>query len=371
MIKKICVMTSVHNLFDIRIYHKEVKSLLSAGYRIYLIAQSGDAQIEEIRLIPINPAPNRFTRFFLVMPKIIIATFKQKADVYHFHDPDLIVAGFLLKIFTSSKVVYDVHEDVPKQILSKIWLPAITRKPISAIFDILEKKIAKTFDAVIVATPSIAKSFSGCKVTCIANYPKLEYFDDIVSQKKESTSREFRVIYAGGLDKMRGIREIVKAYGLISDKENIKMVLAGQFSEELFKKEITESDEWKKINYLGLLPLKDVYKEMVSADAGIICFLPEPNHIEALPNKIFEYMAAGIPIIASDFPLWKEIIEKRGCGICVEPQNPKSIAKALSFLAENPDKARRMGENGRKAVREVYNWEKESQKLLNLYRDFG
>ncbi|HOX29973.1 MAG TPA: glycosyltransferase family 4 protein [Candidatus Paceibacterota bacterium] len=368
MIKKICVMTSAHNPFDVRIYHKEIKTLLTSGYDVSLIAQCDKrCCFEDIRFFPIAPASHRFARFFSVMPKIIVAAFRQKADAYHFHDPDLIIAGLLLKIFTSSKVIYDVHEDVPKQILSKAWIPSFARKLISFIFGLPEKNIAKTFDAVIVATPSIAKGFGGDKTVCVANYPKLEYFNDIIDQKKERLSPEFRVIYAGGLDGIRGIKEIVKAYDLIKDVNNIKMVLVGPFSDETFKKELSESDGWNKVDYLGVLPLRDAYKQMAAADAGLVCFLPEPNHTEALPNKIFEYMAAGIPVIASDFPLWKEIIEGNDCGICINPNDPEAIAHAIESLAKQSGRAKKMGKNGRMAVKNKYNWAVEEKKLLFLY----
>ncbi len=92
-----------------------------------------------------------------------------------------------------------------------------------------------------------------------------------------------------------------------------------------------------------------------------------PNHVDAQPNKMFEYMSAGIPVIASDFPLWREIIEGCGCGICVDPLDPKKIAEAIDYLVDNPEIARRMGENGRKAVYDRYNWDVEEKKLLALY----
>jgi glycosyltransferase involved in cell wall biosynthesis len=92
-----------------------------------------------------------------------------------------------------------------------------------------------------------------------------------------------------------------------------------------------------------------------------------PNHIDAQPNKMFEYMSAGLPLIASDFPLWREIVEGNDCGVCVDPADPAAIAEAIDRLVENPDLARRMGENGQRAVHERYNWAIEEKKLLALY----
>lgn len=91
------------------------------------------------------------------------------------------------------------------------------------------------------------------------------------------------------------------------------------------------------------------------------------NYLDSLPIKMFEYMSAGIPVVASNFPLWKEIIEKNRCGVCVDPLSPKDIAKAINFIVQNPQIAQKMGENGKRAILEKYNWQIEEQKLFNIY----
>lgn len=368
MIKKICVITSAHTPSDVRIFHKEIKTLQNAGYEISMIVQCGESGCKEgVDIVAIPPVTSRLKRFFLVMPRMCIAAFRQKADVYHFHDPDLIVAGFLLKLFTRSKVIYDVHEDVPRQILSKYWIPVLARKPMAFIFNFIEKNTAKKFDAVIAATPSIAGRFSGARVLCVANYPLLSYFKPVMDTGKKLHLSAFTAIYAGALERIRGIKEIISALALVSPECPITLKLAGKFSEPAFFQELAMMPGWSKVEFLGYMTLTKTYEELAQADAGMVTFLPEPNHIDAQPNKMFEYMAAGLPIIASDFPLWKEMIEGGQCGICVDPLKPEKIATALEFLARNPREAEKMGNRGRKAVQEMYNWESEGKKLLVIY----
>jgi glycosyltransferase involved in cell wall biosynthesis len=368
MIKKICVITSAHTPFDVRIFHKEIKTLQSAGYKISIIAQYSKSGREEgMDIIAIPSATSRANRFFSIMPRMCVAAFRQKADAYHFHDPDLIVVGFLLKLFTRSKVIYDVHEDVPRQILSKYWIPVPARKPMAFIFNFIEKNIAKMFDAVVAATPSIANCFKG-KALCVANYPLLSYFKPVMDADKKARSSVFTAIYAGALERIRGIEEIINALALIGPEYPIKLKLAGKFSESAFFQELAAMPGWVKVEFLGYMPLAKTYEELAQADVGMVTFLPEPNHIDAQPNKMFEYMAAGLPMIASDFPLWKKIIEGGKCGICVNPLNPEKIAGALEFLARSHGEAEKMGRRGRKLVQEVYNWESEGRKLLAMYK---
>jgi glycosyltransferase involved in cell wall biosynthesis len=158
----------------------------------------------------------------------------------------------------------------------------------------------------------------------------------------------------------------VRSLNYLKDK-NIKLMLLGEFPEKILKDELEKQPEWKMVEFKGWVPQKEAYRQMHDADIGLVCFLPEPNHINAIPNKIFEYMAASIPVIASNFPLWKKIIDENQCGICVNPLDPKKIARAIRYLIEHPKEAKRMGENGRTVIMKKYNWESEGKKLLKIY----
>jgi len=363
---KVCILTSIHLVFDTRIFHREAKTLAKAGYKVILITcHNKEEVIDGIRMVPSSFPKNRFFRFFINSLKIFKLAMKQKASVYHFHDPELILVGFFLKFFTKAKIIYDVHEEVSKDILSKEWIPKYLRRIISIIFDFCEKQMAKKFDCIIAATPYIAKTFKQEKVVLVSNYPILEYF----KKTKNSSVKNgiYTIIYCGDMTRVRGIKEIVQALKFIHCKQGIKLKLIGRVALKNFETEIRNIKEWNKVECFAWMPHEENIKHLLDADCGLVCFQPAPNQINAMPRKMFEYMAASLPVIASNFSLWKEIIEGNKCGICVDPLNPKEIAKAIDYLIEHPQDARRMGENGRKAILEKYNWENESVKLLNLY----
>jgi glycosyltransferase involved in cell wall biosynthesis len=174
-----------------------------------------------------------------------------------------------------------------------------------------------------------------------------------------------KICYIGGIADVRGIVELVDAM----EEINGELDLAGSFSPASLRAELIGKSGWKKVNELGFVDRDRVKSVLATSRAGIVTLHPLINYLDSLPVKMFEYMAAGIPVVASDFPYWREIIEKHNCGICVDSHNPQEIAMAVNRLLTDNELAATMGENGRRAVEEVYNWHNEEQKLLNLYQE--
>ena len=366
--KKICILTSVHSVFDTRIFYKEARVLSDAGYKVTLIAQNDKNKIiDRIKIIALPGPKNRIERFLKLDYLTYKKALQQKADIYHFHDPELLPWMMKLRKKTEAKIIYDVHEDVAKQILSKYWIPKIFRGLIANIFDKYEKSVAKKMDYVIAATPDIKNNFRQDNVIDIKNYPIV---NNAINLKKRNNKKNgyFELIYVGGLSKIRGIKEIVQSLRYTDPNLGVRLKFIGNFSNKKFEKKIKNMPEWEKINFLGFLPQKKAYQHMRNSDIGFVCIQPLPRYIVSLPVKMFEYMINSLPVIASNFPLWKEIVEENNCGICVDPLSPKKIANAIEYLIKHPNKAKKMGENGRKAVLEKYNWENESKKLLKVYK---
>lgn len=367
MFRKVCILTTVHPAFDTRVFHKEAKTLARAGYEVTLIAQHDkDEVVDGVKIIALPKPRNRFTRIFGLTWRAFILALRQRAAVYHFHDPELLPIGLLLKLFTRAKVIYDVHEDVPEQILTKHWLPAPLRKPLAVPFNIVEKLSARAMDAVVVATEGIAQKFQGLNPVVVHNYPDLEMLP--ASRTAPRKGDEKVLVYVGGISRLRGALEMVRALEYLNHIGNLQLNLIGKFEPPSLEKELQELPCSKRVRFLGWLSWEEAWAHAEAADIGLVLFLPAPNHERSLPNKLFEYMAAGLPVVASNFPLWREIVEGNQCGLCVDPLDPKAIAQAIEYLITHPEEARKMGERGRRAVEEKYNWEREAQKLLALYR---
>jgi glycosyltransferase involved in cell wall biosynthesis len=324
---------------------------------------NGDEIKNGVNIYDVGIPRNRIERILKTGKKIYKKALEINADVYHFHDPELIPIGLKLRK-KGKKVIYDIHEDVPRQILYKDYIFKPIRKLISLCFEIYENYSSKKFNALITATPFINHRFLKLNKNSINinNYPIIKEFD--INVKLEHKKRE--ICYIGGISAIRGIKELIDSMEYIDGNLN----LAGKFETEQFRKEVIIKNGWKKVKEYGFVNREKVRKILSNSILGLAIFYPVKNHINAQPNKIFEYMSAGIPVIASDFPLWKEIIEKNNCGICVNPLKPEKIAEAVNYLLNNPELSEKMGKNGRKMIEKKYNWKNENKKLLKIYSKF-
>jgi glycosyltransferase involved in cell wall biosynthesis len=366
----ICFLTSVHPATDVRIFYKEAVTLSQSGYKVTIIGQYPKNEIiNNVNVIALKKPKNRFSRILFLHLNLYRLAKNQKADIYHIHDPELLLLALILKNQTNSKIIYDVHEDVPEQILDKQWIPKVIRKIASIIFNYFEKQTSNYFDYIITATPHIRSKFSNIKCIDIKNYPLLANFPDYTNHEFPKTPNIFRIIYIGQLEYIRGIQNIIYAVNSLDSSYSLELILAGIFDNEKFEFHLKHMDGWDKVNYLGWLPYHSIYNELVKADIGIICLLPIGRFQTSLPLKMFEYMAANLPIIVSNFPLWKDIINPNNCGLAVDPTNCREIAHAIQTLIDHPEQTKKMGENCRKAVIEKYNWELESKRLIDTYKE--
>jgi len=360
---KVVHFTSVHAWNDSRIFWKYCRSLAARAFDVHLVApQAPDGPRDGVQFHSVTwPAGGRLCRMTLGAWRVYWAARRLDGDIYHFHDPELIPFGLLLK-WQGKVVVYDVHEDVPEDILRRHWIPGPLRKTISVVFRIFENWAARRFSVVAAATPFIRDRFRAADAQAVAirNYPPR---DDLSAIDTDAARTERAICYVGGISEDRGIVEAV----LASARADARLYLAGRYFTSELRARLECLEEWQNVTDLGFLDREGVAGVLARSAAGLVTLHATPKFIHALPVKMFEYMAAGLPVIASDFPEWRDIIEGNGCGLCVDPTNPDAIAGAIRYVLDNPEEARKMGARGRKAAATKYCWESEFATVLSIY----
>ena len=363
---RIVHLTSVHPPFDSRIFTKECCSLAQAGYEVVLVATHEKDEVRDgIRIHSIPKPRNRRERMVVTTFQVLRAALRERGALYHFHDPELIPVGVALKIL-GMRVIYDVHEDLPRQIREKLWIPSILRRLMGRTIAILEWSVARIFDAIVTVTPHIASRFPEHKTEIVRNYPILGEL--AIPKPTPFKDRPPLVAYVGGIAEIRGIREMVQAMGKLPEHPDACLMLAGMFDSQALEDEVKTLPGWERVDYRGWQNRDQVAKMFDQARVGLVVLHPVINYLTAYPVKLFEYMAASLPVIASDFPVYREMVAGANCGLLVDPMDPDAISEALRWLLEHPAEAQAMGERGREAVLRQYNWNAEKEILLDLYR---
>jgi glycosyltransferase involved in cell wall biosynthesis len=356
---KVCMLSSVHSADDIRIVEKEARSLSRLGHAVTVVARPPgprDPGDIEFKLIDV-PTVSRWRRPWVNGRAAVALARSTRPDVVHFHDPELIPLALMLKS-EGCAVIYDVHEDVPADIYSKTWIPSLLRPAAARGAEMMEWTTARRFDAIAAATPAIADRFRryGARVSVVRNSVRLDEF----VEPTRRTKRRRQAVYIGRTSFDRGLVEMVEACAAIQ----LPLVLAGGIGAK-------EADWLKKtssdVQYIGKLDRSEIAELLNVSMVGLSLLLPEPNYLHSLPTKLFEYMAAGLPVITSDLPKSKEIVEAAGCGFSVSLDDPKAVTDQLSMLVSNPGRAIELGLAGRAAVSRDYNWEHDAAELKTVY----
>lgn len=368
---KVCVITSVHNVFDNRIFQKECKTLVKAGYDVTLLAQHDKSEVVDggITIVPLSGPRNRFVRMTGTTWQAYRNALAIDADIYHLHDPELLLIGILLKLH-GKKIIYDMHENLPKQIKSKDWINPKLRR-------ILSMAVYWTERLLLIGTPVIFAEYSYRKdylwvkkCTTVLNMPLI---NELLPFKYDTSVKHgFAVGYMGGVSDARGSLTTIEALKILKDDGiSARFECIGPIAESHKQVLLKKCGEYNLSNVVfhGYLPAHKGWHVIGQCSVGLALLHPIPNYIESYPTKIFEYMAMGLPVITSNFPLYRAIIEENDCGLCVDPMNPEEIAGAIQWIMEHPVEAEHMGQNGRRAVEEKFNWGIEEKKLLSVYRE--
>lgn len=366
----ICHVTSAHPANDIRIFHKECVSLAEQGYEVHLVAKGRlppDAKGVIHHTLVAPPKGTRVATMIWRSWKAYQLAKSTPATIFHLHDPELLPYGLLLK-WQGNIVIYDAHEDLPRDVMMKDWIPRPLRKATAWLVEIIENSIARRLNIVIAATPFICQRFQkiGANATEVKNFPKREELclpTPIIPAKHQSPA----ICYVGMISIQRGIIEMIKAIEIL----DVRLIIAGAFVDTKTEKLVCALPGWVNIDFRATVSREDVATIFAESSLGLCLFHPSTAHNESLPNKLFEYMSAGLPVLSSNFPLWRSIVEETRSGLTVTPENIAEISNAIQWLLENSLVAKEMGRRGKRAVEECYNWELEKVRLMEVYGCFS
>ena len=364
--KSICHISTVHSVNDSRIFYKECQTLVKNNFEVNLVINAERSGLMEgVNVIALPPAKNRISRVFFLSFKAFFKAWKTHASIYHFHDPELIFIGFLFKIL-GKKVIYDVHEDLREDILLKRWLGGrFITKFFSHASSFAEKLADYFFDAIVAATPKISAHFSPRKTITLRNFVMLSNFSKakVNENKKISKNHKKILIYIGSLAEIRGIKEIICSMAEVDIETELWLI--GRWENEQFRRECEALPEFKRVKYVGYINHNKIPSYLRLADVGLVTLHPTTTFIESYPIKVFEYMSSALPVIMSDFLLWKELF--KDAAIFVDPLNVKDIANKIQYILSQDEIRKNIALKGENLVLTKYNWEMESKKLIHLY----
>jgi glycosyltransferase involved in cell wall biosynthesis len=361
---KVVIVTTVHRTFDVRIFHKQARSLREAGHEVVLVARApADEMRGGVRVISLPEPRGRLNRATTLAARALRLALAERADVYHLHDPELIWVGLALKIL-GRRVVYDVHEELalmPDRAYLPRWLIGIA----TAGLFVAERLAAAAFDAIVAATPLIAEHFPAAKTVLVRNTPRASELAD--ASTTPFAQRPPRVAYVGGLAAYHNVDGMIGAMARLPPGLGARLSLGGSFLDAAAEARARALPGAEHVDFEGWVERPRLVSILGQARAGLAVYLPTPNVLRSDPIKFLEMMGAGLPIVASDIPRWRELVQDRGCALLVDPADPGQIAAAINRLVADPALAQDMGRRGRQAVLAHYEWRLDEARLLRLY----
>lgn len=369
---KVCHVISGYYRNDPRVFQRQCKSLKEAGFSVSIL--TNDDQPDEILDgIPIYSTNNywgsRMKILLFAKKQFLQRAIEIDADIYQMHSPELLSLGIELQK-RGKVVVYDAHEDLPKHILEKDWLPQLARKPLSVIVEAYMNKMLKKYDGIVSPHSHVVDALKliNNNTVLITNFAKVLPREEV--SQSDYMKRDQVICYSGTVYLHSNQVAILDA---IKDMPEVTYNIAGYMTPE-YQALLSQHVAYPKINYIGRIPWADLQGFYNQARIGVVIIdykmnLGQKRGTYAV-NKMFEYMEAALPVVCTDYDLWKDIVDEFNCGICVQPGNVEEIKKAITYLLSNPDQAYQMGQNGRRAILEKFNWKTQHEVYVELFSKF-
>jgi glycosyltransferase involved in cell wall biosynthesis len=372
---KICILSSVHIALDNRVFYREARSLKRAGHDVTLIAIHDRDEVKEgVRIIAL-PQVRRWQR-----PRLWWTLLRQaleaQADLYHFHDPELLLVTPWLRWLSGKPTIYDVHETYADFIEVKEYLPTWLRQPLAWLFRWLEPLLARLQSAFIFADDEIAVSFQRIDrpKRTLFNFPARSFVKEAIAATVPLERREPVILYLGAMERSRGSRLVIEAFQQVRQAlPEARLLLVGPFAPPQLEQEVRDHaiqlGIQDSVEITGRVPFETIGVFLKAAAVGWIPLQPVPKYLKNIPTKLFEYMAFGLPIVSSDLPSTRPFVQTGKNGYLVEPTDPERHARAILEILRQPDLALEMGRTGQELVRSRYNWDEMDVRLLALYEE--
>lgn len=373
----LCVISTVHRPDDVRIYYKEILSLANAGYKIVFIVQElpGAKVHRNVQMHFLPPGSGLKHRV-----KNLLRAFRSAKNidckVLHIHDPELILIAFPLKLLYRKKIIYDLHEIHSNEIKYKPYLPKVVSYPLSFLFWLFEKIAIHSFDKIILAEAGYAAYFPLKNSVIIQNFIPSEYVLPKPVKYFEA-GQAIKLVYLGTITKIRGIFEILELTMLLKNEGvKIELQIIGPFYPKSLRREVERYIEKNhlqdSVRIRGVLTFPEAQQIIKQCDIGLIFLHPILNNLTILPVKLFEYMANGLVVLMTKFPLWEEFNQKYQCGMTLDIFNLNSEIKRVISFFDDINLLNLMRKTNIETVRQNFVWEIEEKKLLTLYAElFG
>ncbi|KGJ93583.1 hypothetical protein ND2E_2312 [Colwellia psychrerythraea] len=368
--QKICHLTTVHPRNDIRVFYKECVSLAYFGHDINLVVADGKGNdlIAGVKVHDIGKLQGRLKRILLSSFWCYKKAVELNARLYHFHDPELLFVGLVLKL-KGFNVVFDSHELTGRQIKRKFYIPKLLRNITSSIFEYIELGVSKRLDAIVVPQEAEMVSYFGqsnTKVEVLSNYVSLSEYKNFESKKGLSNKRNIKLLYSGTISNDRGLSNMLDLVEFLD--ERFQLILVGGFASKMEQEKAKKHLGWEKVDYRGLLERSELSSVYQEADLGLILFNPVGQYkVSTSPLKLFEYLLYGMPVITPNYGAWPNFQNKHKVTFGQDVSNTNALAEIIYTLTNNDDLYSSISHKGRDVVQRFYNWENESLKLNRLY----
>jgi glycosyltransferase involved in cell wall biosynthesis len=370
---KVCILSSVHMALDNRVFYREARSLQRAGFAVTVLAVHDREEVKDGIQITGLPRVPRWKRPLLWLT-LLRSALRTDADVYHFHDPELLLVTPWLHWLTGKPTIYDIHETYADFIEIKEYLPRWLRTPTAWIFRWLEPLLARLQSGLIFADDEIGATFEAVKrpKVTLFNYPERTLVEQATATIDSTLGREPVILYLGSIERARGTRLMVEAFHLVRQRmPDARLLLVGHFAPEDLEHEVRAHARrlglQDAIQITGRVPFETIGSFLRQAAVGWIPFQPVPKYLRNIPTKLFEYMAYGVPIVSSDLPTTRPFMAKGKSGYLVPAEDPAAHAEAILHILSHPDQAASMGRQGQELVLKEYNWSQMESRLLELY----